>query len=100
MARGFGVGRGKGPGASGRGAKDKASKRKRKSRMREQAKCRFCREKTAEVDYKDVAVLTKLTTQHGKLFSRKRGGNCARHQRSCKRALKRARFMALLPFVT
>jgi len=51
------------------------------------------------VDYKDIAVLSKLTTQQGKVFSRKRAGNCARHQRSTKRAIKRARFMALLPYV-
>ena len=72
---------------------------RRKSRFREQAKCRFCREKTSEVDYKDVATLSKLTTQQGKLFSRKRSGNCARHQRSSKRALKRARFLALAPYL-
>ena len=73
-------------------------KRKKKS-FREQAKCRFCREKTREVDYKDLPVLQKLTTQQGKQFSRKRSGNCARHQRSAKTAIKRARFMALLPYV-
>jgi len=66
---------------------------------REKAKCRFCRDKVREVDYKDVPVLQKLTTQQGKLFSRKRSGNCARHQRSVKRAVKRARFMGLLPYV-
>lgn len=74
-------------------------KRKKKVRFHEQAKCRFCREKTPEVDYKEVAVLAKLTTQQGKMFSRKRSGNCARHQRSFKRAIKRARFLALLPYV-
>jgi len=78
--------------------KKRPSKR-RKSRFYEQAKCRFCRDKVGEVDYKDLASLTKLTTQQGKLFSRKRSGNCARHQRSCKRAVKRARFLALLPYV-
>ena len=77
----------------------RTSKRKRRSRFREQAKCRFCRGKIQEVDYKDISALNKLTTQQGKMFSRKRSGNCARHQRSCKRALKRARFMALLPYV-
>jgi len=51
------------------------------------------------VDYKEVAAIGKLTTMQGKLFSRKRSGNCARHQRSCKRAIKRARYLALLPFV-
>ncbi len=81
-------------------SRGKPGRKKRKSRFREQAKCRFCREKVREVDYKDVEVLGKLVTQHGKMFSRKRGGNCATHQRSCKRALKRARFIGLMPFVT
>jgi small subunit ribosomal protein S18 len=75
------------------------SRRKRKSRFREQAKCRFCREKIDEVDYKDLGALSKLTTQQGKLYSRKRSGNCAPHQRSCKLAVKRARFLALMPYV-
>jgi small subunit ribosomal protein S18 len=74
------------------------SKRKKRKRFQEQAKCRFCRDKVAEVDYKDLPVLTKLTTQQGKMFSRKRAGNCAKHQRSLKRAVKRARFLALLPY--
>ena len=75
------------------------NKRKKKSRYREQAKCRFCREKIEEVDYKDIASLSKMATQQGKLFSRKRSGNCARHQRSTKRAVKYARFMGLMPYV-
>ena len=74
-------------------------RRRRRSRRGEQAKCRFCREKVSEIDYKDIATLSKLTTQQGKLFSRKRSGNCARHQRSVKRAVKRARYMALMPYV-
>ena len=76
-----------------------AKKRKRKARFREQAKCRFCRDKIVEVDYKDVGALNKLTTQQGKIFSRKRSGNCAAHQRSSKLAIKRARFLGLLPYV-
>ncbi len=83
--------------ARGRG---RSSRRKRKSQFREQAKCRFCRQKVGEVDYKDIPTLTKLTTQQGKIFSRKRSGNCARHQRSCMRAIKRARLLALMPFVS
>jgi len=82
------------------GRRTGARRKKRKSRMLEQAKCRFCREKINEVDYKAISALGKLTTQQGKMFSRKRSGNCARHQRSCKRAIKRARFLALLPYVT
>ncbi|RPI59968.1 MAG: 30S ribosomal protein S18 [Planctomycetaceae bacterium] len=76
-----------------------AKGRKKKVRFHEQAKCRYCREKIPEVDYKDIPGLAKLTTQQGKMFSRKRSGNCANHQRSFKRAIKRARFMALMPYV-
>ena len=75
------------------------NKKRRRSRFREQAKCRFCRSNAQEADYKDIATLSKLTTQQGKIFSRKRSGNCARHQRSCMRAIKRARFLALMPYV-
>ncbi len=78
----------------------KPTDRKNKSRYREQNKCRFCREKVSEIDYKDIGALQKLVTQHGKMFSRKRSGNCARHQRSAQRAIKRARFLGLIPYVT
>jgi len=81
------------------GVRQGPSKRKKKVRIREQAKCRFCRDKVKEVDYKDIAALSKLITQQGKLYSRKRSGNCATHQRSCKQAIKRARFLALMPYV-
>ena len=74
-------------------------KRKRRARFHEEAKCRFCRSRAGEVDYKDVASLTKMTTQQGKMFSRKRSGNCARHQRLTKRAVKYARFLGLMPYV-
>jgi small subunit ribosomal protein S18 len=79
---------------------NKGAPKRRRKRFQEQAKCRFCREKVEEVDYKDVNVLSKLTTQQGKMFSRKRSGNCAHHQRSVMRAVKRARFLALLPYVS
>src|SRR3954463_14788376 len=66
-------------------------------------RCRFCTKdgcpRPAFVDYKDVQTLKKLCTSQGKLFSRKRSGNCAAFQRACKDAIKRARFMALMPYV-
>ena len=62
-------------------------------------KCRFCRAKIVYVDWKDAHTLARLSTGQGKLFSRKRSGNCARHQRQFKSAVKYARFMALLPYV-
>ncbi len=72
--------------------------KKRRLRTREAAKCRFCREKNDEIDYKDLAVLQKLVTSQGKHYPRKRSGNCAKHQRATRRALKRARFIGLMPF--
>mgnify|MGYP006279016639 CR=1 FL=1 len=81
------------------GATAKKRRRRKKSRFREAAKCRFCRSDAPDVDYKDIDTLSKLTTQQGKMFSRKRNGNCAAHQRACKRAIKRARYMALMPYV-
>ncbi|MHC4294438.1 MAG: 30S ribosomal protein S18 [Planctomycetota bacterium] len=76
------------------------SPKRKKNRFQERAKCRFCRDKVQEIDYKNIGALSKLTTQQGKIFSRKRSGNCARHQRSAKRAIKRARFLALMPYVS
>ena len=65
----------------------------------DRSKCRFCRAGAGAIDYKDIQSLSKLTTPQGKLFSRKRSGNCAKHQRSAKIAVKRARFIGFLPFV-
>lgn len=66
--------------------------------VREQTQCRFCREGKTYVDYKDIETLGKLLTNRGKIFSRKRSGNCAGCQRKVRQAIKRARYMALLPF--
>jgi small subunit ribosomal protein S18 len=76
--------------------------RKKLGRSRKN-RCRFCTKegcpRPAFVDYKDVATLKKLCTGQGKLFSRKRSGNCAAFQRAVGLAVKRARYMALLPYV-
>ena len=73
--------------------------KKRLTRFRDRTKCRFCRLGMGPLDYKDVQNLTKLTTAQGKLFSRKRSGNCAYHQRSARIAAKRSRIIGLMPFV-
>lgn len=84
------------------GSNNKGSNNKKRKRfstsMREQTQCRFCRGSVKYIDYKDIDVLSKLLTNRGKIFSRKRSGNCAKCQRKVQRAIKRARFMALLPF--
>ena len=77
----------------------KKKKRRHVSGYGRESKCRFCRAKLKEVDYKDLPSLVKLLTPQGKMFSRKRSGNCAHHQHQVKRAVKLARFMALLPYV-
>jgi small subunit ribosomal protein S18 len=74
------------------------TRKPRRPRIKDAAKCRFCREKAEEIDYKDLTVLYRLVSSQGKQFSRKRSGNCATHQRLARRALKRARFIGLLPF--
>jgi small subunit ribosomal protein S18 len=51
------------------------------------------------VDYKDVSNLKKMMTSNAKLFGRKRSGLCATYQRAMAEAVKRARFMGLLPYV-
>ena len=53
----------------------------------------------AYIDYKDVETLSKYITPNGKIASRHSTGTCAKHQREVARAIKNARFMALLPFV-
>ena len=67
--------------------------------VREQTPCRFCRRGAKYVDYKDIETLQKLLTNRGKIYSRKRSGNCASCQRKVKKAIKRARYMGLLPYV-
>lgn len=73
---------------------------RKKVLVREKIDCRFCRDKIDYIDYKNIDRLQKLITQRGKMFSRKRSGNCAGCQRKAQIAIKRARYMGLLPFTT
>ena len=89
-------------GSPRRPVKPRSQGRKRTafSGAREGTQCRFCRNQVAYVDYKDIPTLQKLLTNRGKIYSRKRSGNCAGCQRKVKRAIKRARYMAMLPYTT
>ncbi|HJW75227.1 MAG TPA: 30S ribosomal protein S18 [Thermoleophilia bacterium] len=62
--------------------------------------CHFCKEKTEEVDYKDYSVLRRFISDRGKIKPPRTTGSCRRHQRQVALAIKRAREMALLPYVT
>lgn len=61
--------------------------------------CKFCADKVGLVDYKDVRRLRSLVTERGKIIPRRISGSCARHQRDVTHAIKRARTVALLPYV-
>ncbi len=61
--------------------------------------CRFCKERRDDIDYKDIDTLKDYITERGKILSSRITGTCAKHQRCLSRAIKRARFMALLPYV-
>ena len=62
--------------------------------------CRFCSEKVEHIDYKDLDRIGRYVTERGKILPSRLTGTCAKHQRILTRAIKRARFMALLPYVT
>ena len=62
--------------------------------------CIFCADKVAFIDYKDSAKLRKFISESGKILPRRISGTCALHQRAVNTAIKRARNVALLPFVT
>ncbi|MFW0862616.1 MAG: 30S ribosomal protein S18 [Candidatus Komeilibacteria bacterium] len=60
--------------------------------------CHFCTNSVRDIDYKNVQLLQRFLSSYGKIVPRKRSGVCAKHQRKLATAIKRGRFMALLPF--
>lgn len=62
--------------------------------------CAFCVDKVKEIDYKEYDNLRRYINEYGRIRPRRQTGTCARHQRSLARAIKRARHLALLPFVS
>ena len=72
---------------------------RRKGGIRRRKKvCVFCG-KEGEIDYKDVAKLKRYVSERGKILPRRITGNCARHQRALTTAVKRARHIALMPYI-
>lgn len=61
--------------------------------------CKFCANKIEFIDYKDIRTLKHYVTERGKIVAARMTGNCAKHQRELTRAIKRARNIALLPFI-
>ncbi|MCD4785048.1 MAG: 30S ribosomal protein S18 [Candidatus Eremiobacteraeota bacterium] len=74
--------------------------RRQRGRRPKRKICHFCVNKVVSIDYKDFNVLKKYVSERGKIFPRRISGNCAKHQRELTRSIKRARFLALLPYTS
>jgi small subunit ribosomal protein S18 len=61
--------------------------------------CRFCEGGVTYIDFKDEKKLNRFTTEQGKIIPRRTSGTCAKHQRQLVRAIKRARHLALIPYI-
>lgn len=71
----------------------------RKFVYRRKKVCKFCEEKIAYVDYKNVDLLRGFVPERGRVMPRRISGTCSFHQRRLREAIKRARVLALVPFV-
>jgi small subunit ribosomal protein S18 len=80
--------------------KDKAAAKKKNARLILRKRfCRFCAEKEIKIiDYKDIKRLESFITERGKIVSTRFSGNCAKHQRRIAEAIKKARFLSLIPY--
>ena len=90
-------------GGRGAGDRDKDKDRDKGGRrgfFRRRRVCKFCVEKIEYIDYKDVKLLAPFIPERGKIQPRRISGVCAKHQRALQTAIKRARQIALVPYVT
>lgn len=76
-----------------------ANHKKRKNFYHRRKVCRFCADSSLVIDYKDPKALKYFITERGKIIPRRISGTCAKHQRALTVAIKRARTIALLPYV-
>ena len=72
---------------------------KRRGIRRRKKVCVFCGKENNQIDYTDVAKLRKYVSERGKILPRRITGNCAKHQRALTVAVKRARHVAIMPYV-
>jgi small subunit ribosomal protein S18 len=99
----FGQGRSGGGGGGGRGRGEKKTTDKqgqRRPMFRRRKVCKFCADKIDDINYKDVKLIGPFVPERGKILPRRISGTCAMHQRKLQTAIKRARQIALIPFVT
>jgi small subunit ribosomal protein S18 len=67
--------------------------------MKKKRICRFCEDNVNYIDFKDEKKLMRFTTEQGKIIPRRTSGTCAKHQRQLVQAIKRARHLALIPYI-
>ena len=99
----FGGPKKSGPGGRGKDAKagDKDGKQRRGGGFfRRRKVCKFCADKIDDINYKDVKLIGPFVPERGKILPRRISGTCAMHQRKLQTAIKRARQIALVPYVT
>jgi small subunit ribosomal protein S18 len=75
------------------------SRKKKERRPVRRKKCKFCLDRVEHIDYKDERRLRRFMTDRGKITPRRITGTCAKHQRMLSAAVRRARIVALVPFV-
>ncbi len=73
--------------------------RGQQKRLQRRKFCRFCADKVAFIDYKDLKTIKSYMTERGKILSRKMTGTCSEHQRELTVAINRARSVALISFL-
>jgi small subunit ribosomal protein S18 len=78
---------------------ERKERREREERVVRKKRCRFCIDKVDRIDYKDVSRIRKNLTERGKIIPKRITGNCSYHQRQMALAVKRARFIALVPYI-
>ena len=78
---------------------DRAARRPRGAKRQRRKVCTFCVDKIQHIDYKDITRLRRFTNERGKILPRRMMGTCAKHQRQLGVASKRARAIALMPYV-
>ena len=94
-----GGGGGRGRGAQG-GAQQGKDGQQRRPMFRRRKVCKFCADKIDDINYKDVKLIGPFVPERGKILPRRISGTCAMHQRKLQTAIKRARQIALIPYVT
>ena len=80
-------------------SEDKIGRKQRGGRRPKRKVCAFCADKNAVINYKDIQKLKRFTSERGKILPRRTSGTCAKHQRELAQAIKRARQIALMPYV-